>query len=542
MRVECFLKQLWTAVLVALLCGEQVAAQFRVQTKGKAELLASSVNSPLDEISPMLSQKTGALYFTRLRHPENVGGLSDKGDIWYAPASKDSWSFAQNADIPLNSPYLDLLIGFAEGETLLYLLHETPTRRVVARSRRSEDSWQKPEPVEIPYFWSKSNHQSGYISPDGKLLLLAIESFGSYGNEDIYISFRDENGNWSALKNLGSNINTTYEERSPFLLPDSRTLIFATNGRDGHGSWDIYQSRRLSEDWLQWSLPENLGTAINTPGAETFLFIPEGQQLAYFVSTQNSNSYNNVWRIPIDLLPTKEVLTEKLPEASPTQISPPTQPEQEASSTQISPSTQPNLSLYLVDKSTDAAPDTNEQLFIRDKQGGISANVPLQRDGGATLPLNLSGRRTLEFVLQGYLPLTKEVTLSSTRDTQLKLFLSPLKDGSELYGDVHFVQGSAQFLENSQENLQKIVHMLQANPNIHLFIAGHTDNRGSTSKNLKLSRARVRAVTEYLINHGIDSKRLSGRGYGGTRPIASNRNDKGRAQNRRVEFIIKKPK
>ena len=529
MCVAYFFKQLRIVVLLGLLFGgEKVSAQFRVQTKGKAELLSSSVNSPLDEVSPVVDPKTEALYFTRLLHPENVGGLSDRADIWHT--SKDNNAFAENADIPLNSPRFDHLIGFAKSGDVLYLSQETSTRKIVARALRSKGSWQKPELVEIPYFWNKSKHQSGYISADGNLLLLAMESFGSYGNEDIYVSERDKNGNWSALKNLGAAINTSYEERSPFLLPDSRTLIFATNGRDGQGSWDIYQSIRLSEDWLQWSVPENLGTAINTEGAETFLFIPKGEQLAYFVSTQNSDGYGNLWRIPIDLIAVESATAQATKEATSTKVD------------VASSKSQPRLNLRLRDKSTGKLPSTSEHLLIRDKEGQISAKVALQSEGRATLLLNVSGKHTLEFVLKGYLPLTQEVSISSVADTEIELFLSPIKDGSVLYGDVYFQQGSATFLENSQKNLQKIVDMLRENPKVSLFIAGHTDNRGNSAENLKLSRARVQAVTKYLVNQGIDPIRLSGQGYGSTRPVASNRNEKGRAQNRRVEFTIKKPK
>jgi len=81
---------------------------------------------------------------------------------------------------------------------------------------------------------------------------------------------------------------------------------------------------------------------------------------------------------------------------------------------------------------------------------------------------------------------------------------------------------------------------LQSNPTVMIELSGHTDNRGVAADNINLSKDRVETVKAYLISKGIDGKRISGKGYGGAKPIASNDNAETRKLNRRVEFTIKK--
>ena len=89
------------------------------------------------------------------------------------------------------------------------------------------------------------------------------------------------------------------------------------------------------------------------------------------------------------------------------------------------------------------------------------------------------------------------------------------------------------------EVAKSIKMAVESNPTLLIEVQGHTDSQGSASYNLKLSQLRAEAVKEYLVTrHGIDPNRLIARGYGETRPIASNRNREGRARNRRVEFVV----
>jgi outer membrane protein OmpA-like peptidoglycan-associated protein len=101
---------------------------------------------------------------------------------------------------------------------------------------------------------------------------------------------------------------------------------------------------------------------------------------------------------------------------------------------------------------------------------------------------------------------------------------------------IQFGSGSAEILGPSENTLQRGLMLLRQNPGVRIEIAGHTDDRGSTAVNVRLSRARADAVRRWLIDHGIEARRLEVRGYGESDPVASNDDEEGRARNRRIEF------
>ena len=107
--------------------------------------------------------------------------------------------------------------------------------------------------------------------------------------------------------------------------------------------------------------------------------------------------------------------------------------------------------------------------------------------------------------------------------------------------NVFFETASAQLKSESEIELNKLKALLDQNPEMHVQINGHTDNVGQDEDNLKLSEARAKAVYTYLTNAGISASRLQFKGFGETRPIATNDTAEGRQQNRRTEFVpIKK--
>ena len=100
--------------------------------------------------------------------------------------------------------------------------------------------------------------------------------------------------------------------------------------------------------------------------------------------------------------------------------------------------------------------------------------------------------------------------------------------------------GTTKLLEESYSGLNVVVGFLNDNPKIEIELNGHTDNRGDSKKNLVLSQQRVDVIKKYLVSKGINAKRIKGKGYGDSRPIATNDSEESRKLNRRVEFVILK--
>jgi len=102
---------------------------------------------------------------------------------------------------------------------------------------------------------------------------------------------------------------------------------------------------------------------------------------------------------------------------------------------------------------------------------------------------------------------------------------------------INFRSGSAELLDESYMVIDKVYNSLEAFPSVRVEIIGHTDNVGAAASNLMLSRERAQAVKDYLVNRGIDEKRIKATGMGESTPVASNRTAAGREKNRRIEFV-----
>ena len=105
--------------------------------------------------------------------------------------------------------------------------------------------------------------------------------------------------------------------------------------------------------------------------------------------------------------------------------------------------------------------------------------------------------------------------------------------------DIHFDTGKSTIRDESRPMVDQIVKLLTDNADLKLNIEGHTDNVGDAKSNKMLSEQRAKSVMDALTKAGVDGKRLTAVGYGQDRPVADNRNEEGRAKNRRVELVKK---
>ena len=118
-------------------------------------------------------------------------------------------------------------------------------------------------------------------------------------------------------------------------------------------------------------------------------------------------------------------------------------------------------------------------------------------------------------------------------------FMKDLKPGKVMrLVNIQFEFGSADLTQDSEEGINMLAAFLESHPDIHVELAGHTDDVGSDAYNLKLSKERAEVVRQALISKGIAEERLSAKGYGSKKPIVSNSNDEYRAMNRRTEMIV----
>jgi outer membrane protein OmpA-like peptidoglycan-associated protein len=481
----------------------------------KKENLGGNINSASSEFAPIISADGKFLYLCVQFDTANTGKHEDQ-DIWYSTLNPDSsWSKRVNIGFPLNDETANGVSYVSpDNNTLLvdnqYDKYGHTIGEGFSISTRKINGWSIPEKMEIDNYYNKNRYYSVTYSPSGKTLIMSIERDDTFGDKDLYVSFKKGDGSWSEPLNMGAGINTFGVEATPFLAADNTTLYFSTNARPGYGYYDIFMSRRLDDSWTKWSEPVNLGPDINTPGWDGYFTIPASGDYSYLVSTDNSLGFGDIFRVKVSeaikpepvALVRGQVYNLKTSEFLEADI---TYFDLETNREIGTASSDPNNGTYKI-----SLPAGHKYSYFAKKDGfySVSENIDLQ---------------------------DMEVYAEIKRD----LYLAPIVVGQSVrLNNIFFEYDKSDILSGSFYELDRLAAIMQQNPNIVIQIAGHTDNAGSDVYNQKLSEDRARAVYAYIKSKDIGDDRVSFVGYGESRPIAPNDTEEGRALNRRVEFVI----
>lgn len=479
------------------------------------ENLGPNINSTYHEVNPKISADGKTLYFGRQLSPDNTGGVNDREDVWESTSSDGKhWSRSTNLGPPVNTATTNNLISVStDNNTLLFHVNEG-----FAFMHRTASGWSAFEDLGIR-FRNESDYLEGCLSPDGKAIVFVarLKANAFYKAEsrerDIYVCLKQPNGSWSQPIHTGNVLNSPGEEYSPFLSADGRTIYFASNGRPGYGDVDIFMSRRLSDDWKQWTQPINLGLGINTVGFDAYYTLPASGEYGYMVSDINTIGHDDIvrFKIPKEVKPDPVILV---------------------SGRVLNAKTQKPLSAVI----------RFDDLLTRKEVGEARANP---RTGEYSIALPAGKNYGFHAAASGYLSVNENLEIVSLKEyAELKkdLLLVPIEIGESIQlRNVFFVQSKAELKPESYPELDRLVKIMKENSTIEIEIGGHTDNQGLPSANLELSQKRVEAVRQYLISKGVAAKRMIGKGYGGSKPIAPSDSEENRQMNRRVEFkIIKK--
>ncbi len=494
------------------------------------------INTPYDEQNPVISPDGKFMFFTVSNHPQNMDNKLDPGDIWFSVSIDGQWTAPVHAGPLLNDQAYNAVAGFsADGSQLFLLSHYDGTGKAartqgISVSRNTGSGWSKPENISIPYFQNKSPLQSGYMSANGSAIVFSAETYGSRV-EDIYVSVKNADGKWTELKNLGNKINTQFQELSPSLSADGYTLYFSSNGRKGYGSFDVFYATRLDNSWTSWSEPVNMGEEVNTEGRELFFKTYSSSGFSLYTGTINSDGYGDikVYRPPIVMKDT--VLIAAQP--------------------------QRDTVIQIEDVRHEVVNDKfiNVRGKITSSKTGDSVNGTLVFEASDTLVT--SGTANGEYAIKitstrsyvvkinapGFVSDFEKLDVNTyeMKDLEMNFKLQPIEVGTTVaLKNVLFMQSKPELLRESYPELNLVVQFMKNNPHIEIELSGHTDSRGSFRQLMTLSQQRVNRVKSYLVSKGIESKRIVGRGYGGSKPIASNDTEETRMLNRRVEFTIKK--
>jgi outer membrane protein OmpA-like peptidoglycan-associated protein len=517
-----------------------------VSEKLNAQKLSESINSEYKEIRPILTPDGKTIYFSRMNHPENIGGTDDPEDIWYSEYNMniEDWLDAINPGQPLNNSGANYVSSITpDGKSLTVMLgnryHKNKNMKPgVSVTTLNSNGWTDPVPVNINNAFIENNDGHYFLAQSRESMIISVNRFDAYGRKDIYVTFILPDGSWSEPLNLGNTINTSSDENSPFLAADNKTLYFSSKGYSGYGGYDVYVSRRLDESWRNWSEPENLGSQINTEEDEIFFTIPPAGEHAYY-SKSDSEYDADIYRIHLPLFFQPEpialmrghIYKEGTREPVQARIQYEVFPDETGVGYTNSDPGSGDFEIvfplgsnykYIIDIDGVVLHEDTITLIDQDKYKEIERDIFINPD-------MLSEAIASAAVLAGNAEALKE------KPNEEEVPVIEINDGV-LAISVHFNFDSDVIWKSSYTHLDRIVNLLRSTP-VNIILAGHTDTTGIGIYNQGLSERRAESVYQYFVGKGIDPEKIKTVGYGESRPLTSNSTKEGRRRNRRVEFI-----
>ncbi len=436
--------------------------------------------------------------------------------IYYTRMVEGRWQAPQNITLDLR----------VEGEIYTTALNHTGDYMIIFvneitsgnlyYSTLVNDKWQPVKKLPAPIN-SKDWETFATLSPDGNSIYFTSNRKGGYGGTDIYVSKLLPGGKWSNPENLGPQINTPYNEDSPVLCPDGRTMYFASQGHNSMGGFDIFYSRMLDEK--NWSSPINLGYPFNTPDDEYYFFPLDSLSGVMPMAMTDQSTFYELYKV---------------------KIYPPDVPR----------SIDVQGRIYLSDNA-DIKSDSITVLVKDTANMTVAMAFPLS-DGSFALRVS-PGRYTVMATSEFYTmsPLRVHIPVTYNQDVyplDIRLDAKPITTGDVIkFNYILFDFDSYALKRDALFELEKVYKLMIDYPDLYIEVIGHTDSKGSPMYNLMLSARRANAVVEYLVNKGIDEKRFVVRGMGSLVSFAANTNPDGsdnphgRKLNRRASIRVFNP-
>ncbi len=376
-------------------------------------------------------------------------------------------------------------------------------------SNKEEWYWTDPENLGPNINTEDGFESQPSLSGDGRSLYFASARADSK-MIDIYKSDRMDNGEWGEAVRLPEPINTEFSDKSPFMHSDSKTLYFSSQGHTGFGGFDIYYTKH-DKNW-NWSEPVNIGYPINT----------EEDEHGFVISTDGSKVYYSSAKFDGKRTPLNILSFELYPEARPGKVM--------LLKGKLEDKNHKPIKEATIEIKNMKTKEVN-RFTVDSVDGNYAAIVTLEDDDDDVI-MNIKGKDMgfeTRLVKHKEREIVKEINITT----------EPVHVGSSYtIDDINYLTNSADLDTSSTMILDEFADYLTEHETIKVAIHGHTDNVGKMQDNMSLSADRAFSVMAYLQGKGIHKDRMTFKGFGPTKPIASNATPEGRAKNRRTEFKV----
>lgn len=381
-----------------------------------------------------------------------------------------------------------------------------------ARDAEGNGQWLGEEKIRISS--NDYNIENPYMTNDGKKLYFSSDMPGGYGGYDIYYADVNSDGSVGEPINLGKGVNTSNNEKTPFVDGKNKYFYFASDGHNTLGGLDVFRARNVNGTFVR---PLNLGPNINT-NQDDYAFIMANTKRGYVTSTNKTNGVggSDVYKVILNY--NKQSLRGTVKDAL-TKLNAP-----------------------------------NTVVEIIDQDGNIVATKKVGKEAKFSIYVDPYEVYTIRSNKEGYIENMMVIETNSATDRyfDVEVHLEQTKPEIVEQGDktmikienIYFDFDRATIKTDSKISLDKIVRVLNENPDMKIQVNAHTDIIGSANYNLHLSKRRAASAMKYLIAKGIDADRLLSEGFGETQTIidciSKECSDEEHELNRRIEFVVVK--
>jgi peptidoglycan-associated lipoprotein len=376
----------------------------------------------------------------------------------------------------------------ADGRTM-YFTYSKPINgqdlgAKIYRSERASGEWGEPQEVKL---FADSSITVGHpaLNPTGDTLYFVSDAPGGIGGKDIWVAELDGD-EWVNPQPLGAGINTTADEMYPYVHADG-TLYFASNGHPGYGGLDLFKATRDTTvvDSTVWIL-YNMGAPFNSSGDDFGITFAGDSQDGFFSS--NRGDKKGLDKIYQFILPEMEFIAEGL----------------------------------ITDEAGNALSDAQLRIVGSD---GTNSKINARRDGTYKVKLKKDVKYVMLVTARGHLNAKEQWNTLNLRDSKtytMNFTLNPISRPVKM-DNIFYEFGRWELTGSSEQELLKLVKLLQDNPNITIELSAHTDMKGSDEFNNELSQKRAQSCCDFLIAHGIEAARLTPVGYGKNKPVIADK-------------------
>tara|TARA_R110000751_G_scaffold48931_3_gene108904 strand:- start:51284 stop:53122 length:1839 start_codon:yes stop_codon:yes gene_type:complete len=363
--------------------------------------------------------------------------------------------------------------------------------------------WKDVKPVPFNDREYSTSHPA--LSPDGSTLYFTSDRPGGKGQADIYKVSISKDGTFGTPVNLGDNINTEGKEGFPF-VDSNGTLYFSSDAHLGMGGLDVFAAAANGDGFGE---VRNLGLGVNSSDDDfAFVYYPATEEGYVSSNRKGGKGSDDIYKI------------QKMQSCE--------------------------LLALVVDAETGAALSGARVDLFDSKENKLKSQTT-DTNGKATIAVACNQAHVLQAFMDGYESNAETIAAQRSGEKNVRIALRPIDQIVEgemvklnpiLFDfDKHNIKPQAAF------ELDKLVELMKKNPDMVIKVEGHTDNRGSDAYNMDLSDRRAKSTVQYVISKGIAKDRISGQGFGESRPAAdcgSTCTEAQHQQNRRSDFIVVK--